>query len=125
MNTVDDRDAAAAAVAFDANAPVTMDLLLATLSRNARTVSATIRDYKTHVTSRVDALEQRVRELESRPAIKDAGVWHTATVYKPGDIVSHQGSGWICSADHVAGDGIDHAKFRLLVKKGADARDAR
>lgn len=94
--------------------PVTMGVLLGVVNRIAATMG-----------TRVAALEERLKDVERRPTIRDAGIWHVATVYKAGDIVTHQGSGWICSADHVAGDTIDHSRFRLLVKKGADARDAR
>jgi hypothetical protein len=65
-------------------------------------------------------LWERVKELEARPVVKDAGVWEPGREYRPGDIVSHAGSGWICRTLHTsAGTSPDHASFRLFVKRGA------
>jgi len=73
--------------------------------------------------AKIAALEQRIAELEARPAMKDAGVWKAGTVYDAGAIVSHGGSGWICSATHCAvGSEPSHDFFRLFVKAGRDGR---
>ena len=76
--------------------------------------------------TRLDDLERRIVELEKRPAgIKDAGVWKSGVTYHPGDIVSHQGSGWICSMTHDStGNDVDHSAFRLLVMRGRDGRNS-
>ncbi len=73
--------------------------------------------------ARLDALEQRISALEARPSIQDKGVWQCGAFYEPGDIVSRGGSAWICRGSHVAvGDDLSHEHFRLLVKRGRDAR---
>lgn len=73
--------------------------------------------------ARLDALEQRVAALEARPSVQDKGVWRSGQCYQPGDIVSRSGSAWICRGSHMAvGDDLSHEHFRLLVKRGRDAR---
>ena len=44
---------------------------------------------------------------------------------KSGDVVTHQGSAWVCLAEAVAGRVFDHTQFKLFVKKGSDGKDAR
>lgn len=89
-----------------------------------------IRDYVTGkvapLESRLQELEQRLVALEAKPSVQDRGVWKSGEFYQPGDIVTRSGSAWICRASHVAvADEFDHNRFRLLVKKGRDGKDAR
>jgi hypothetical protein len=72
---------------------------------------------------RTAPLEKRIAQLEARPVVKDAGVWRTGTLYRAGEIVSHGGSGWICSETHSAGGPEpNHKFFRLFVTASRDAR---
>ena len=72
---------------------------------------------------RLQELELRLAALEARPSIQDKGIWQCGAFYGPGDIVSRHGSAWICRGSHVAvGDDLDHEHFRLLAKRGRDAR---
>jgi hypothetical protein len=95
------------------------DVVFTTMKRALRTALAP-RD------QRIAALEKEIAELKARPVVHDAGVWTHGKVYEPGAIVSHRGSGWICSAAHLStGDDLNHEHFRLFVKAGRDARGAR
>lgn len=83
-----------------------------------------------HVTSRhvkeMKALRERVAALESKPQLHDAGVWKAGVRYEAGAVVSHQGSAWVNAVAHDAvGSDLDHTCFRLLVKRGRDAKDFR
>ena len=53
-----------------------------------------------------------------RPPLRAAGTWQAMKSFGPGDCVTYDGSSWACTAAHVAGDTFDHAKFRLMVKRG-------
>ena len=76
--------------------------------------------------ARLDALEARLAALEARPSVQDKGVWQCGQVYDPGDIVSRGGSAWICNSSHLSvGNDLSHDHFRLLAKRGRDARDTR
>jgi hypothetical protein len=72
----------------------------------------------------LSALTTRMADVEQRPVLEDKGVWKANETYAAGAIVSHHGSGFICSRPHVSrGIDLDHTAFRLLVKRGRDARD--
>ncbi|TGQ35334.1 hypothetical protein [Mesorhizobium sp. M4B.F.Ca.ET.214.01.1.1] len=74
---------------------------------------------------RCKALEARVAELESKPAVEYKGVWQAGETYKRGHLCTHDGSMWhaeIGSQGLLPGQG---AAWKLCVKKGKDARDAR
>ena len=67
--------------------------------------------------------DARIAALEARPSVQDKGTWKDGVVYDKGDIVTHGGSGWICSETHLAtGTDLNHDCFRLFVKRGRDAR---
>jgi hypothetical protein len=85
-----------------------------------RGISSPIREA---IAKALDPLLDRIAALEARPSMQDKGVWTAGTVYEPGDVCSHHGSGWVCRETHMAtGADIDHDRFRLFVKKGRDAR---
>jgi hypothetical protein len=75
--------------------------------------------------AKVDALETRIKELEARPVVKDAGVWRSGVMYENGDIVSHGGGAWICRAAHYSTGMLPSTDFRLFVKAGRDGRSGR
>jgi Carbohydrate-binding module family 5/12 len=69
---------------------------------------------------RLKIAEARIKELEVRPVVNDGGVWESGKTYRPGDIVSHGGSGWLCRSAHVsAGIAPQPEHFRLFVKKAS------
>lgn len=67
-------------------------------------------------------LKRQIADLKSRPVLKDANVWRPGATYEPGDCVTWGGSAWICTAAHVSNETVDHACFRLFVKRGRDGR---
>lgn len=72
------------------------------------------------------ARNRRLDALEARPlvSVKDAGVWEPGATYAAGDIVTFNGSGWICRSAHVSvGAAPQPDAFRLFVKRGKDGRD--
>ncbi|WP_439574920.1 hypothetical protein [Phreatobacter sp.] len=70
-------------------------------------------------------LEDRVKALESRPALEDHGVWTEGKVYRPGNAVSHGGSLWLAQCETSARPDTKDSGFRLAVKKGRDGKDGR
>lgn len=74
----------------------------------------------------IAALQARIRELEARPALHDRGLWTRGVPYAEGDVVTADGSAWVCTKTHFSvGRDLDHTAFRLLVKRGRDGRDKR
>lgn len=69
--------------------------------------------------------EKRIAELQARPTLQDAGVWGEEKVFHPGDIVSHDGSAFICKETNAKARPGQSDCWRLLVKRGKDARGAR
>jgi hypothetical protein len=78
----------------------------------------------TCIKAAIAPLRERIAVLESRPSLKDCGVWHSGVVYENGSLVTFDGSAWVCRQAHFAvGDHPSHDHFRLLVKRGRDGRD--
>jgi hypothetical protein len=80
---------------------------------------------KGYVARELATRDARIAELEARPSLHDAGVWTETETYVAGSVVSHQGSAWCAQIASTgvrpgSGDGC----WRLLVKKGRDARDS-
>lgn len=74
--------------------------------------------------NRLHALEARADK--SRSSLAYGGVWQRAISYQEGDVVSHGGSAWVALRKTVKGEepGAVPAAFQLLVKRGADGKDA-
>jgi hypothetical protein len=79
------------------------------------------------VRASVAELTTRLAALEARPvgAVKDAGTWKPDRPYDEGDIVTRDGSAWICGRSHISTARFDHQAFRLFVKSGRDGRDGK
>jgi hypothetical protein len=75
--------------------------------------------------SRERKLEARIRELEQRPLLEDAGIWNRSSEYHPGMVVTHDGSAWVAKILHAHGEPGKSDAWRLLVKRGRDGRDSR
>ena len=41
-------------------------------------------------------IEKRLGELEAQPYLKDAGIWRSERIFKPGDVATHAGAMWVC-----------------------------
>lgn len=65
------------------------------------------------------------REFTFRfPLMTDAGVYRANTDYRQGNVVSHQGSGWICQKDTRSAPGKSD-DWRLFVKRGNDGAEGK
>lgn len=80
---------------------------------------------------KIDELKALVDELTARTAaieatgIKFQGTWQRANGYRRGAVVSHGGSAWCCIKDHEVPETPGASEvWQLMVKKGADAKDA-
>lgn len=71
---------------------------------------------------RVKALEARIAELESRPALKYMGVYRSDKIYLAGNFVTYGGSLWHCNAatSDVPGEGQN---WTLAAKRGNDGNN--
>ena len=76
---------------------------------------------------RIDALDRRCVELESRPTLRYCGVWSAEGEYSVGDIVTDSGSMWHCKVNHGRSrPGHDGGVgWTLCVKRGVDGKDLR
>jgi hypothetical protein len=70
--------------------------------------------------SELEAMIDRVKSLESRPAIQYRGVWRDGQEHAPSSFVTHDGSLWHCNATTRAKPGTG-ADWTLAVKRGKDA----
>jgi hypothetical protein len=75
---------------------------------------------------RLADLEKRVADLEARPVFEDAGVYAHDKSYVRGQGVTENGSFWIAKRNIGFGEKPGACDgWRLAVKKGRDAREAR
>lgn len=75
--------------------------------------------------SRERKLEARIRAIEERPLLEDAGVWNRSSAYYPGNVVTHDGSSWVARTSHSHGEPGKCDDWRLMVKRGRDGKDSR
>lgn len=80
---------------------------------------------------RLDALERRSAELESRQSLVESksmtyeGVWKDGVTYEPGAAVTHQGGVWVTRTATRTRPGTgDVRDWVLAVKSGQNGRDA-
>jgi hypothetical protein len=71
---------------------------------------------------RIKALEDEVRELKVRPAIKFCGHWTADRAYGEGDVAYLGGSAWIAKGVTTARPSTHSADWRLFVRAGRDGR---
>jgi hypothetical protein len=67
---------------------------------------------------RIEVLEQRVIELEARPALKYLGTWKESKTYSAGTFITDAGAVWYCNASTTSRPG-ENADWSLAVKSGA------
>jgi len=72
------------------------------------------------IDKRVAPLNARIKELESRPAVKYCGIWREDGEYSAGNFVTDKGALWIAKTATVHRPG-SNSDWQLTVKRG-DAR---
>ncbi len=92
--------------------------------KGAETVSL-FKAIATGIMPYINALQQRVADLEARPSLEDAGIWDAKTLYRPGHVVTSNGSCWVCKVNCANAKPGASDCWRLLVKRGADGKDLR
>ena len=73
------------------------------------------------VQGRIEALEARLTQLETKPYVKFCGTWQHDTAYEPGAAVVHHSALWICKHATRGEPSKDFTSWQLALKKG-DAR---
>jgi hypothetical protein len=76
----------------------------------------------------IETMEQRIRDLESKPGLTYRGVWDANTQYNEGDFVTDHGSCFHAnrSTRDRPGYGSDRSKdWTLAVKRGDSAKETR
>lgn len=95
----------------------------------AQSIAAAIASQVGPLRTRVATLEQQLAtvttDLQEHPPLRAGGVWRPRTAFAAGEAVTYDGSLWICTTAHTAGDRFQHDHWRLAVKRGRDAKDAR
>ena len=74
--------------------------------------------------SEVQALKQRIAELEQRSPMSYRGVWTPGKMHDRGDMVTHRGSVWHCDVKTDLPPGDGNTMWTLAVKRGRDGKDA-
>lgn len=70
----------------------------------------------------IEALHQRIAELENRPTMRYCGTHVPGKAYEPGAMVTSSGSLWACTAPTTARPGDGAPGWQLAAKKGRDGR---
>lgn len=100
-----------------ANSPVSYDLLA--------TVNGALTALQEWTFQQMNAVGERLAALEAT-GIKFSGVWQRATGYQRGCVVTHQGSAWCAVRDHEEPEEPGKSDcWQLMVKRGADGKDAK
>ena len=94
--------------------PVTYKTLNATLSATHDELIKCLRAQRATIT----ALEERVKELESRPLLKYAGAWKSDATYAEGRLTTHGGGLWLAMNATDRQPGTEASGWRLIVKRG-------
>ena len=81
-------------------------------------VDVPLRKFNEHI----KALEARIAELEAVPQLTDGGIWGAEKVYRPGQVVTDGGSAWVCKEANSNSRPGSNGYWRLMVKRGKDAR---
>lgn len=94
----------------------------------AERMGAAMREYVAGVinpqAAKIESLEERIKFLEERPALKYEGTWE-ARQYSVGSFVTHAGSMWYCREIASAADSPNASRcWKLAVKRGRDGMDA-
>ncbi len=76
-----------------------------------------VRDYVAPLAKRIQALDARVKELESRGQIKMCGVWLAEREYETGNLAVSNGSLWCAQARTKSRPGSS-SDWLLIVKQG-------
>jgi hypothetical protein len=84
----------------------------------ASTVLA-IKTVLTPIKAKLQALEQRISQLETKPHVKFCGTWTAGHTYTLGDAATHHGGLWIAKAATAGEPGKDFAGWQLAVKRGS------
>ena len=91
----------------------------------ADVIANAIRVATAPLAKRLSTLERRCVQLETKAVLTDAGVWDESKMYKPGDVVSFQGSGWTAQLCQKGQRPSASSAWRLFIKRGRDGKDAR
>lgn len=83
------------------------------------TAGKTFREYMAEIRE----FERRLARVEEKPSIQYRGVWEKENIYHPGDVVTSQGSSWICKLDTTMRPGGNDS-WQLMVKRGRNGDDA-
>lgn len=74
------------------------------------------------IKSRTRPHEERIRAIEQRRLLEDAGTWNKNSEYFCGQVAQHDGSAWTCQRDNTSRDQPGKSdSWKLLVKRGNDA----
>ncbi|WP_441232581.1 hypothetical protein [Bradyrhizobium sp. 1200_D9_N1_1] len=63
-------------------------------------------------------LKARIKELESRPALRYLGIWDAWRTYPPGSFVTHAGSVWHAETENTGVRPGEGGFWKLAVKRG-------
>ena len=69
------------------------------------------------IAKQLKPLQDRIAELEARPALKHAGTWKEGKQYRAGNLVTFQGGLWLCQRATKQRPESDH--YLLVVKRGS------
>ena len=75
------------------------------------------------VKGRIEALEARIKELETRPPTPEyCGTFEQGRTYKSGSLLTRQGGLWLALHDTTLPPGGNPTVWRLIVKSGGGER---
>lgn len=94
--------------------------------RHERELAALRAQHERDVIARLDELLQRLAESGDGKSLADAyaGVWRAGQSYVRGNVVTHSGSAWLALSDTSGERPGEAPMWRMIVKRGRNARDA-
>ncbi len=84
-------------------------------------LGAVAREVFAVVEQEMEALREKVKRVEGK-GLSYAGTWQRALGYVEGDVVTYDGSAWVCLSPETKAKPGDGADWQLFVKKGRDAK---
>ena len=81
-------------------------------------LSGVIRDY---VSARLDpelqSIATRLEAIESRPRLRNAGIYRDGSSYEIDAVVQHSGKNWVCERPTSSRPSTDDSGWRMMGKK--------
>jgi hypothetical protein len=74
------------------------------------------------LTAKVNALEEKVADLEAKPSMRYRGIWDESEIYAKGDVTTLAGGAWVAVSNPIDRPGKPDSGWQLAVKSASAPR---